>query len=471
MIKNVGFGAAESIVETRGEEGFTSIDDFCRKLNTHNVNKRALESLIKAGALDRIAAKPDARGSLLLSLERIMSIAQSSQKLRETGQATMFDLFGAEVATPLAGIDLESAPVPKQEMLAWEKELTGRLALGASVHSTPRRILARHVTALCSEITPEMLEDAPPQGREVVIAGIVGIQRRLATRDGRPFIAVEVEDLSGVLEVTVWPDVYERAPDLWKPGNIVLAQLRVRERGERLTAGVIEAVPYAEDFTPPAWASESRPELMSRVADLAAENAYRSNGNGHARASQPAAVPAAPTASGDDLVRAAVLESAAPADAEPPTDEDGQLLDIPIGEDAVIESRTPEEDRPVAENADYSVPAEARGNAHVDPAEAAIPPGDGYATQREEPAKAATPRPEPLRLYLEESGDDGHDQDRLAQAFDLLRASPGTDPVLLTILTREGDEVDLALPAASLDAALIGRLKAVLENSPARAGG
>ena len=125
----------------------------------------------------------------------------------------MFDLFGAEVATPLAGIDLQSAPIPKQEVLAWEKELIG-VWLSEHPYKQVASVLAPLVTALCSEVTPEMLADAPPQGRELVIAGIVGSQRRLATRDGRPFIAVEIEDLSGVLEVTVWPDVYERTPEL-----------------------------------------------------------------------------------------------------------------------------------------------------------------------------------------------------------------------------------------------------------------
>ena len=110
---------------TRPGGAFATIDDFCRNLNTRNVNKRALESLAKAGALDSVAGGPDARGSLLVNLDRILSIAQSAQKLRETGQSTMFDLFGAEVATPLSGIDLEATPLPRREMLAWEKELLG----------------------------------------------------------------------------------------------------------------------------------------------------------------------------------------------------------------------------------------------------------------------------------------------------------------------------------------------------------
>ena len=108
-IKNVGEGAAESLIETRTEQGgaFTSIDDFCRNLDARNVNKRALESMAKAGAMDCITGGPDAR--LCWSTSTASSAWPRAPKLRESGQTTMFDLFGAEVATPLTGIDLESA--------------------------------------------------------------------------------------------------------------------------------------------------------------------------------------------------------------------------------------------------------------------------------------------------------------------------------------------------------------------------
>jgi DNA polymerase-3 subunit alpha len=442
-IKNVGFGAAESLIESRGPEGFTSVDDFCRKLNTNNVNKRALESLVKAGALDGIAGKADARGSLLLSLDRIVSIAQSSQKLRETGQATMFDLFGAEVATPLAGIDLESAPVPKQELLAWEKELIG-VWLSEHPYKQAASALARHVTALCSEVTPEILEDAPPQGREVVVAGIVGSHRGLMTRDNRPFIAVEIEDLSGSLEVTVWPDVYERDRDLWKQGNIVLALLRVRERNDRLTAGVVEAVAYGEGFAPPEWALEQREPSVASAARLGGDGS-EANGNGVAD------IPGSGARVGNmgrDLVRAAVLEASAPADVETPTDEDGRLLPTAAAEDGA----------PAPETEAAEVSADAGGEV---PAVSAGPASATEAAPRPRP-------PAPLRLYLEESGDEGYDQSRLNRLFDLLRSSPGEDPVVLTILTQEGDEVDLALPSASLDEALVGRLRETLGAEAAR---
>ncbi len=257
LIKNVGSGAAESIVaardEPQGDDGrrrgeFATIEDFCRRANPRSLNKRALESLVKAGALDGLGG----RGTLLANVDRILSLAQREQRLRESGQSTMFDMFGQSVSTPMPGLELEPAEVSGSEMLAWEKEL-----LGVYVSEHPFRsaaaVLSQHVTAMCSEVTGEM------SGREVVLAGLVNHIRQLFTRDGRSFIAVELEDLSGTVEVTVWPDVLEQTPDLWAQGNIVLALVRVRERGDRLQCSVQRASLYqgagvsADAFVIPEW--------------------------------------------------------------------------------------------------------------------------------------------------------------------------------------------------------------------------
>ncbi len=137
MIKNVGQGAAESILESRAAAGgsFPSLDEFSRVLNTHNVNKRVLESLVKAGCLDSVAGDPDGRGALLVNLDRILGIAQSEQKLKETGQATMFDLFGTEVSSPLAGIDLEQRAGAARRGARLGEGAARHLADGASLHA------------------------------------------------------------------------------------------------------------------------------------------------------------------------------------------------------------------------------------------------------------------------------------------------------------------------------------------------
>ncbi|HWO72500.1 MAG TPA: DNA polymerase III subunit alpha [Dehalococcoidia bacterium] len=420
MIKNVGEGAAQSIVEAREAAGgvFASLDDFCRNLNTRNVNKRALESLIKAGCLDSIAGKPEARGSLLLNLDRILGIAQNALKLKETGQATMFDLFGAEVATPLAGLDLESAPVPKGEILAWEKE---HLGVWLSEHPFTRAAaaLAPYVTALCNEITPEQLGDLPPQGRDFILAGIVGSTRRLATRDGRPFIAAEVQDLSGALEVTVWPDIYERTADLWATGSILLMQVRVRERGDRLSVGVQEVVAYAEAFLPPAWAVDGQ----STRAIQQSGNRANGNGGGHAP---------------DELREA---NGGAFGELETASLPSGATGSVPPASSFDEEGRERPESDAWADA--YETDAEPSTGAFFDD------PRSGR---------------EPLRLILHETEDEDADQKRLVGLFRLLQEQPGDDPVLLTVRTRDGESIDLALPSARLDAALRERLTELTEN-------
>jgi DNA polymerase-3 subunit alpha len=423
MIKNVGTGAAESLIEERTANGpFTSMDDFCRRLNARNVNKRALESLIKAGAMDSIAGSSEARGSLLANLDRILSMAQSAQKLRETGQTTMFDLFGEEVATPLTSIDIESAPIPKSELLAWEKDLLGIwLSEHPLTHAAP--LLAPHVTALCNEITPELLADVPPQGRDYVMGGIVGSSRRLATRDGRSFIAAEITDLSGTLEVTVWPDLYERTQDLWTTGSIVLMQVRVRERGERISAGVQEASGFTEDFTPPDW-------LKYVTMDVPAPGQRGRNGNGNGyRNGNGRSTSGGAAYSPMPRVADRVSEPAPSYDAPPPYEEPPPSA----YESPVYESAPPPAEEPPS---------------YDEPSAPPLPP--------------VVTRPQPLRLQMEETEDEEGDQKRLAAVFNLLQQRPGADPVYLTIRTRDGDNFDLQLPSAALDEGLKQSLKEIL---------
>ncbi len=404
MIKNVGSGAAESLIESRGETGFATLDDFCRTINPRNVNKRALESLIKAGAFDSVVGGSDARGSMLANLDRILSISQGAQKLKETGQTTMFDLFGDEVATPLSGIDLESTPLPKSELLAWEKELLG-IWLSEHPFTHAASQLAPYTTALCNEMTPELLADLPAQGRDFIIAGLVGSSRRLATRDGRSFIAAEVTDLSGTLEVTVWPDIYERTMEIWNTGSIVLMQVRVRERGERLSAGVQEVELFTPDFTPPSW-------LANVSLDVPPRPYANGNGNGHKTA--PAPPPAA-------------LE---------PTEDEPQASPEPA---SVLEER-PGAAEPAPPPTTTLAVAEERGVYSADL-----------------PQETATPAP--LRLTLDETPDEAADQARLAELFRLLQSHPGADAIFLTIRTRGGENFELQLPSAALDGGLRNQLR------------
>jgi DNA polymerase-3 subunit alpha len=243
VVKNVGDAAAESVVEAREKGGpFRSLDDFCARVNLKALNRRALESLIKAGALDVLGS----RGALLANLERAVAAAQREQRRIESGQASMFDALGGEPPPPPEWLK-EGPSVSREEMLQWEKELLG-VYMSEHPFAGPAAVLSKHTTAQCAELTAELA------GRDAVVAGMVTSTRTLYTREGRPFVAAMVEDLSGSAEVTVWPDQYELTRDLWVPGAILLLLVRVRERGDRLQIAVQQADPCVpEGWTPPAW--------------------------------------------------------------------------------------------------------------------------------------------------------------------------------------------------------------------------
>jgi DNA polymerase-3 subunit alpha len=222
-IKNVGVGAIEPITAERNQGGeFKSVEDLCRRADLRGVNKRVMESLIKAGALDSLGS----RGTLLQSVDRILSLAQREQHLKETGQSTMFDLWGEVMPVPMPSLDLEATDISIKEKLGWEKEL-----MGVYLSEHPFSYFADKLgleTTLCGQI------DAELAGQAVIVAGMVASVRHLFTRDRHPFASVMLEDLDGRIEVMVWPRVYTNTKDLWQEGNILLVEGKVRLRDDRV---------------------------------------------------------------------------------------------------------------------------------------------------------------------------------------------------------------------------------------------
>jgi DNA polymerase-3 subunit alpha len=220
----VGLGAIEPIIAQRNKEGdFKSIEDLCRRCDLRGVNKRVMESLIKAGALDCLGR----RGALLQNIDRILSLAQREQYLRQTGQSTMFDLWGEAVPVPMPSLELPATEVSTQEKLAWEKQLIGVYLSEHPFSSFAARMASPGIT-LCGQIDAELV------GQKVIVAGMVASVRYLFTRERTPFASAILEDLDGRVEVMVWPRVYANTRDLWQEGNILLVEGEVRLRNDRV---------------------------------------------------------------------------------------------------------------------------------------------------------------------------------------------------------------------------------------------
>jgi len=252
-IKNVGVGAVEPLVNERNKDGeFESIDDLCRRTDLRSLNRRAMESLIKAGAFDSLGD----RGALLASVGRIQSLAQREQHLRETGQSTMFDLWGESMPTPVPSLELETAEIQTKDKLDWERELMGVYLSEHPFAAFADKVAAEN-TVLCGHVDTELV------GQTIRVAGMVASAHQSFTRDRRPFANVMLEDLSGRVEVMAWPDVYAGTRELWQEGTIVLVEGRVRIRNDRVQLSCDNVRRYQLETAaeePPSAVEEKQPE-------------------------------------------------------------------------------------------------------------------------------------------------------------------------------------------------------------------
>jgi DNA polymerase-3 subunit alpha len=231
-IKNVGFSPIEHILAGRDVgDDFKSIEDFCYRTDLRNINKKVLESLIKVGAFDSLGS----RKTLLASLNKIISLAQTEQRAKESGQVSMFDMWAQSSPTPGVNYEQAEEEVSTQQRLIWERELLG-------VHfSQPLDFLTGELsstgTISCGEINMDMVDET------VAVTGMVVSMRQAYTREQRPFIVASIEDLDASIEVIAWPRIYESTQGLWQEGNILTIKGIVKIRGGEVQLNCQEVTP------------------------------------------------------------------------------------------------------------------------------------------------------------------------------------------------------------------------------------
>ncbi|MDE0683332.1 MAG: OB-fold nucleic acid binding domain-containing protein, partial [Candidatus Poribacteria bacterium] len=216
-LKGVGDAAIDSIVETREESGsFASLQDFCERVDTKQVNKRAVESLIMSGAFDSLEGH---RAQYLASLENIMKAAQNAQAERDRGQMS---LFGDGEEAPTATVALVAAPeLDPLERLMREKE-----QLGFYVSGHPLEEYGDIIENYTSTSTQNLGENRIDS--EVDVAGMITEVNNHTTKKGEAMAVIELEDLEDTVKVVVFPDAYKNAVELvegkvvWIRGTVKL---------------------------------------------------------------------------------------------------------------------------------------------------------------------------------------------------------------------------------------------------------
>lgn len=209
-VKNVGIGPVDLIIAGRGDQPFQNLTDFLNRVDLRAVGKRALECLIKVGALDELGA----RRALLEALDRIVSASTAHFKAQESGQLSFFG--GESGVSEDLKLPTVKSPDPK-EMLAWEKELIG---LYVSAHPlTPYLSVLKQLTSHTSDELKDVASKA-----SVRVAGMVTKFRSHITKNGKTMGFVTLEDVTGEIELVVFPQAWEKSGSLVKEDEVLLAE-------------------------------------------------------------------------------------------------------------------------------------------------------------------------------------------------------------------------------------------------------
>ncbi|MCD5397122.1 MAG: DNA polymerase III subunit alpha [Candidatus Pacebacteria bacterium] len=226
-IKNVGHNVVEAIVKERKQKGpFQSIDDFINRIQSKDLNKKSLESLIKVGAFDSLAD----RNELLHNLEKLLNYSREVQINKTNGQKGLFD--GTKHSN---GIKLSpTKPATKKEKLTWEKEL-----LGLYITSHPleafKSIFEKGVLPIAKIYEmifakKELTDFSSKSNERIKIGGVIASIKKIITKAGKPMFFMKAEDLTSKIEVVIFPKMVEQNPDIFKENKIVLIKGRVDQR-------------------------------------------------------------------------------------------------------------------------------------------------------------------------------------------------------------------------------------------------
>jgi DNA polymerase-3 subunit alpha len=223
-IKNVGQGAVETILEARNQGGpFTNLNDFARRVDLRNVGKRALESLVKVGALDSLGSRP----ILLASLDRLISISSSHFRAVQMGQLSLFGMNTGvveEIEFPESGGSEVDAKIDRRELLNWEREL-----IGLYISDHPLSPYMHMLDQAVSHFSGQLCE-AHYQER-VRVAGLVTRFHSHQTKSGKTMGFATIEDLQGNIELVIFPKVWQSQHTILEIGKLILVDGRVDAEG------------------------------------------------------------------------------------------------------------------------------------------------------------------------------------------------------------------------------------------------
>lgn len=270
-VKNVGTAAVETIVQEREKNGeFKNFTDFAERIQGETVNKKCIESLIRAGAFDELG---ETRHTLMNSFESILDTIANQNKKSIEGQISMFDMpSGEESLEKHKYVINKVQEYEERELLDMEKEMLGIYISGHPLEKLQEKIKANTNINTLQMINMKEENDLSKDGKNVKYAGIITSVKKKYTKNNTIMAFVTVEDLYGSTEIIVFENCYNRASGVLLEDNIVLIEGRLSIREDDDVKIVANSIVDFENVLK-ATEKENTQEQKPKILTLNIQNA------------------------------------------------------------------------------------------------------------------------------------------------------------------------------------------------------
>ena len=253
-LKGVGRNVMNAMLEERTKNGpFTDFMDFCDRMFDHDLNRRVLESLIKAGAFDRMGCR---RSQLMQVFGQVLDGIAASRKRNVEGQLDLFGFGGGEgESAPLPALHLPDIPeYSPQELMTMEKEVTGLYLTGHPMDAYREMARKRGAVTIGSILNDFDGEEGPTRfrdGERVTVAGVISTYRTRTTRNNTLMAYVNLEDDTATMELLCFARVLGESGGYIRENNAVLVTGRISVRDEKEPQIMVDSiVPLGQEPQP-----------------------------------------------------------------------------------------------------------------------------------------------------------------------------------------------------------------------------
>lgn len=249
-VKNVGNSAVDAIVQERKLSGpYRDVFEFCRRIDSEAVNKRAVESLIMAGCFDHMGAT---RLQCMRVFDQALEANSAKRRQNVVGQISLFDMGQPTADLAIEDIYPDVGEYPYKQLLSMEKEMTGVYVSGHPLDEYRKELEALEInTAWVAELKERPDAGIDEDGRQVVMGGILTALRPKATKKGAMMGFITLEDLTGQIECLLFPRIFERYNKLLELDMPVLLTGHLSVREEEDTKLLVDVVEPLVQLPPP----------------------------------------------------------------------------------------------------------------------------------------------------------------------------------------------------------------------------